>query len=282
MTAGARPFGMSVHDVHLTEEYFAACRAAGLYSVEVSCSPEKYETLDWAALAALAKRHGLVLNSVHLPFSGRISIAHPDPVLRAQAMERDRAVLRGAASAGIRIAVIHPSSEPISDEERETVLGYAQSNLHALAELAAELEMTAAVENLPRTCLGRNSAEMMRLLAADDRLRVCFDTNHLLSEPIADFVRALGAKIVTLHVSDYDFVDERHGMPGEGDVDWREFMALLDEIGYRGVFNYELALGAETRMTLREREVTPADCRANYDSLLRCGKPVTVGGTRKR
>ena len=71
----------------------------------------------------------------------------------------------------------------------------AKSKLKILAQKAEELGMILAVEDLPRTCLGRNSDEMLELLSADSRLRVCFDTNHLLGEPITDFIKKVNELI---------------------------------------------------------------------------------------
>ena len=51
---------------------------------------------------------------------------------------------------------------------------------------------------------------MLELISADERLVICFDTNHLLSEDPVEFIHKCGHKIVTLHVSDYDFIDEKH------------------------------------------------------------------------
>ena len=42
----------------------------------------------------------------------------------------------------------------------------------------------------------------VRLLGADERLRACFDTNHLLIEDFSTYLDRVKDKIVTLHVSD--------------------------------------------------------------------------------
>ena len=85
-----------------------------------------------------------------------------------------------------------------------------------------------------------------------------FDTNHSLREDNAHFIRALGNKIVTLHVSDYDFTDERHLLPLEGKNDWEGIFAALEEIGYAGRFLYELRAG-----------YTYAQIAGNYRRLLK-------------
>ena len=273
-----RPFGLSIHQADLNEAFFTACREAGVYSVEMSLSVPQYPSLDWATVSEMIRRNGLIINSVHLPFSRTMSISHPDKANRDASMALNESVMRAAAACGVKIAVVHPSTEPNEEKDRPRIMGYAKENLKILADIADELGMVIAVEDLPRTCLGRNAADMLELLSADGRLRVCFDTNHLLGEPIADCVRAIGDKIITLHVSDYDFIDERHLLPGELDIDWAEFMDLLDEIGYTGVFNYEVSGEAETRYIRREAALTPEDYRKNYDSLVKREKPVIPKG----
>lgn len=74
------------------------------------------------------------------------------------------------------------------------------------------------MENLPRTFLCNCAFDIKQLLEASDSLKICFDVNHLLQESHEEFVNMIRGDIVTLHISDYDFVNERHWMPGEGKI----------------------------------------------------------------
>lgn len=67
-------------------------------------------------------------------------------------------------------------------------MSQAKKSLAFLAEFAGKHGAVIAVEDLPRTCLGRNSSDIKELLSADKRLKVCFDTNHLLGEDNLDFM----------------------------------------------------------------------------------------------
>ena len=100
-----------------------------------------------------------------------------------------------------------------------------------------------AVEILPRTCLGNTVDELTALMSELDAavFGVCMDTNHLMNryQTLPDEIRRLGHKLLTLHLSDYDGVDEKHELPGRGVLDWKAFMAALRAIDYRGPFNYE-------------------------------------------
>ena len=155
---------------------------------------------------------------------------------------------------------------------------YAKESLVILSDICAEYGARILVENLPRTCLGKDAGEIKELLSADERLRCVFDTNHLLGgRKPEDFAREIGDKIVSLHVSDYDGIDEKHWLPGEGIVDWVALMDALDDIGYDGPFLYELGYTTPNTVS-RTRELTPEDFIRNHNEL-EARAELTVIGT---
>lgn len=203
---------------------------------------------------ALAKSFDVTISSVHLPF-GPFSMIDPaiaDASGRAYTYSLQSELIRAAAGSGVEFAVIHPSGEPYREEERSERMKWAIDMIGALTEVASSAGMVLALENLPRTCLCRTHDEMQAFLAAIPELRVCFDTNHNLSEPNADYIRAIGSHIVTLHVSDYDFVDERHWFPTDGKIDWKELLAVLEEVDYHGRFTYETMPKGKTYQDLAD------------------------------
>ncbi len=117
-------------------------------------------------------------------------------------------------------------------------------------------------EDLPRTCLGRDSDEISELLSVSDDLAVCLDTNHLLTESLPDFIHKVGGRIVTTHISDYDFKDEKHWLPGEGKIDWNGVVSALEDVGYNGVWLYEVGYKAPASMP-RSRDLTALDFAEN-------------------
>ncbi|MBQ0010654.1 MAG: hypothetical protein KBS76_06110, partial [Ruminococcus sp.] len=90
------------------------------------------------------------------------------------------------------------------------------------------------------------------------------------------FMEAIKEKLVTVHVSDYDFQKERHWLPREGKTDWESEMHKFDEIGYAGTFTYEL--GFVSRTIMREHPLTPAEIKQNFDELNARGA-LTMRGT---
>ena len=267
--------GLSLGVLSQNEEVFRQCKAAGITQAEISVGRlTGLTTLDFAAMRRLADRYGVELWSFHLPFSPfeTLDISSPHEGKRSSTVAIFSYLIRQAGAAGIKRFVIHPSGEPIKEEERPLYMAAAKKSLAELAPYAEAAGGVIAVENLPRTCLGRDSADILELLSADARLRVCFDTNHLLGEDPAAFIRAMGTRIVTTHISDYDFHDERHWLPGEGKLDWDAVLQALQEVGYAGPWLYEVSF--ERPATLEEaRPLTCEDFGRNAAEIFAGQKP---------
>jgi len=249
---------------------FAKLAEGGLQAVEMFCAAGEYPKWDWSVFKKNADDAGIMLWSIHLPFANTsFNIANLDADVRETTLREEIGIIKKAGSVGVKMCVIHPSSEPISPENRPDSIKYSKEGLIRLADAAEEYGMTVCVEDLPRTCLGNRSAELLEIVSCDDRLRICFDTNHMISangESNAEFIRAAGHKIATLHVSDYNFVDERHWLPGEGDNNWPEIISLLEEANYNGAFIYELGFGGSNTIR-RDIPLTCGDFRANFEEL---------------
>ena len=270
------PIGVSTCGDLPTEALFAAYREAGITHTEISCSVDVTPTLNFDAIGKLAEAYGVTVHSLHLPFSQAMDVSLNDPAARAGVVAFQSELMKRGAAAGIRMFVIHPSSEPIEDDERVHRMACAKESLAIMAELAESLGVVLAVEDLPRTCLGNCSDEMLELLAAHPALRSCLDTNHLLQENIATYIGRVGNRIVTTHVSDYDFVNERHWLPGEGGQD---FLAVLDALGkvdYKGLWMYEIGLKTPGTI-IRPRELTCADLVDNAHTLFARERPAPFG-----
>ncbi len=189
-----------------------------------------------------AKEEGVTIRSIHLPFSpfSEIDPASPDSAVRDRFIEVQRPIIEAAAKCGIEIAVIHPSGEPYPEDKRGEHIAWAIDSLKKLQKIIADNGMKLAIENLPRTCLGRNCADMKIFLDAIPDAYACFDSNHSLKDSNIDLIKTMGNSIIATHISDYDFIDERHLFPGEGKNGWQDIIAALEEVGYKGTWNYEI------------------------------------------
>ena len=246
----------------LDRDILTTLKNVGISAVELSFSRDVYlNTLQFPSRAAeygrIAEEVGITLWSIHLPFSRVWDISTLDEENNRITMETNMALIRAAKEAGIRVAVLHPSSEPITDEERPLRLKKSRENILKLASLCRECGLLLAVENLPRTCLCNRAEEMIALLEGTGA-GIVFDTNHALAEDNLTVLSSLidsGLPIHSLHISDYDFVDERHRLPGDGVTPWQDILALLERGGYTGPLMYEVSRKPKERDELTVEEL---------------------------
>lgn len=260
--------GLSCLSFDLTEDTFQKLAQNDIGALEINVPLAQHNSLELRQLAELSRRYHVELWSYHLPYMPfrEVDISSADPELRAKTVALFTRLIEKAADVGMDKFVVHPSGEPVADNERSDRLQYAMESLDTLAEAAAKHGAVIAVEDLPRTCLGNTAEEIGRLLSANDKLRVCFDSNHLLKGSNLDFIEAFADKIVTVHISDYDFTNEKHWLPGEGKVDWQSVYQALQQAGYRGVWLYEIPLQAPKTLA-RSRNLTFADFAQNAHAI---------------
>ena len=219
-------------------QMYADC---GVTSVEVALPFINYFAHDWKELGKFADGAGVELWSVHLPFGGENNMFNiADKKFSADTVKADEKLICRAAEAGMRIAVIHPNTGDIPEDEREEQFETSVESLNKLADIGRREGIVIAAEVLPGKNIGWCIPEMKRLTDNVPGLKICMDVNHIIEYPIDDFTDAFSDKIATVHISDNDMVRERHWMPGDGKLDWEHIIYLLKSINYAGPFMYEL------------------------------------------
>lgn len=238
--------GVSLHTLAkpFDDDMLAALTGSGIRTAEIfSAQLFKGVANGPARLAAALQKAGIKPMTIHADFGGQIDPSKPDTAAAAGASLRQ--ALADARFFGAPMVVIHASSEPITADDRPKRLA---TSLRTLAELSGEFrqaKVKMAVELLPRSCIGNGLVELERFVdrLGNDVCGVCLDVNHGMDQYrlLPQWVKALGKNLLTLHLSDYDGVDEKHWLPGQGVIDWPAFMAALRQIGYCGPFNFESA-----------------------------------------
>ena len=275
--------GLSTNGKVVNEELFINYEKAGIGAIELALAETEYLDFDYEKAKSWADAHGVELWSLHLPFrpTEKVNLASFEDSVRKGAIEYYTDIMNKAARVGIKIFVVHPNSfEPVEEGEvRAKRISLVKESLNELSENAAKVGAVIAVENLPRSCIARNFQELLELLDANDKLRVCYDTNHLMGQEATEFIKAVGSKIITLHVSDYDFMNERHWLPGEGQNDWQKIIKSLKAVGYNGVWMYEIRFACPNTI-LRDRDLSCDDFMKNARELFE-NRPITVFSKHK-
>lgn len=238
--------GTSVHDIkRLTEEKLEQLKSAGFTDIEVEVgrirSKEDLDTLksQIKMVRELVEKKNINIWSIHIPYGKDIDISLINDSQREQVMKEVTLLMAECENLKPEKLVIHPSYEPIPDEERAERLKACKASLRVLVQRAKEYNTQLTIECLPRTCLGNTGNEVQSIVNEVKGLGVCCDVNHLLQESPEEFIKTVGSNVVTLHISDYDGIDERHWLPGQGVINWNNVLESLVSIAYQGPFMFE-------------------------------------------
>lgn len=246
------PMGISLSlfgYIETTQEQLNEIKDAGVDYVEVVMNQimRYHPENEWYERAWTLKnridRAGLKVWSIHLPHTYDIDISFMDPVKREFSLTKDEEAIRIASIFNPKRIVLHASNDPVLDEERAARMQHAKNGIGRLSIAAKAIGAVLCVEDLPRTNLGRNSDEILELIGEYPDVMCCFDTNHLPEEDYLHFMKAVGKRIATVHFSDYDIVDEKHWIEGQGVIDWPALYKGLKETGYEGVAIHEVRSG---------------------------------------
>ena len=193
---------------------------------------------EYGPFMQILKENDMFFNGVHLPFGGYADISSRNEELRLETLNLAVKTFNALDKYKPNCYIFHGSNEPITDEERPKLL---DKLVDSLKFLRSKTTTMICIENLPRTCLLNTAKEVNEVISRVENINVCLDVNHFLKEKTQDAILEIGGVIKTLHISDHDYVDEKHWLPGQGSIDWQKVISSLDKIGYNGVFNYEVS-----------------------------------------
>ena len=197
-----------------------------------------------SAVKAMARQGGPRVYSLH---AGDLDLSALHHGVHARAIGEAVETIELAKELGAAQIVFHPSDDRIEPSIRPYRIAQSIDAFKALAPEARRCGVKIAIEALPRTCLCNTADELSRILEPlpTDVVGVCIDTNHLMSEYVIlpTNIRRFAGRLLEIHASDYDGIDEKHQMPGTGVVDWPSVMKTLREVGFAGSFNYEVGFG---------------------------------------
>ncbi len=217
-----------------------------------------------AEFGKFCRERGMSLPQGHLALSARLC----DPSTpTAEILKR---WLDLFAAIGIRAAVLHvdelTGSPHLSIEQR------LEQNAEKLCELCQYIrgrDIVICLENLHLLCNCADQLIWLMHRINSKNIGICLDTGHLnvTERDQVGFVRKTSPYLAALHIHDNPGDWDRHLLPGKGNIDFPALVSALREIGYDGIFNYEIP--GETRGTSDEQKAEIlAEARKIYDSLM--------------
>ena len=196
----------------------------------------------------IMESEGIFISQTHGPW--RYPPRDLEPGDRAERFASMSKAIRGTAYLGAKNFVIHPLM-PFGAYSSENPEKMWEINLEFMARLAhvgEENGITVCYENMPfyssPITTPHHVLEMAKQIGSK-YFKICLDTGHALICGVspADAVREIGKEyLACLHVHDNNGKNDLHDIPLTGVLDWKDFMASLNEIGYDGVFSLENGL----------------------------------------
>ena len=212
----------------------------GYDAIELAGEPAQF---DAAAVGRHAQEAGIAVSSICSIYTAERDLSHPDPTMRAKAVDYVKAVADFAAEVGAPTMIIAPNAvgrlAPLSRAEDER--RWAVEGMRAGGEYAASLGV-----NLTLECWNRYETYWLnRLEQAVDLWNetgltnggVMGDTFHMNIEEdsIAAAIRRTGSLLNHIHLA-----DSNRAAPGQGHTDFAEILEALRDIDYQGYVTFEL------------------------------------------
>ncbi len=231
---------LSSFDRYFNEKVFDAFTECNMRKVEVQLwgdEPEHEENNHALELLHKAVAEKVIVPvSAHLPFYGAGLRWDPsaleedvrkDVVARMSKLMLDNADLLGGN------ITLHASNEPPLETHARRII-QCRKSLEDFMPIAEKLGVSINLEFLPRTCVGNSEEELEALIDGfpEEYVGICIDVNHIMTryEDLPKMIKRLSPRLKTMHICDYDGVDEMHWFPWQGIIPWDKVMAAVREV----------------------------------------------------
>ena len=226
-----------------------AMEKSALCNIEISTSKRPEDELAHKVAAdvlRLQKSGAVRAASLHLPFGAEINFSSDNEEMRRTSVLDAISYINIFRELDIHNITIHCSGERDMNPDRNVHLQAMRRSCEEFLPLMQEMQCSLNLEFLPRICIGNTLEELMEMTRdfPVENIGICLDVNHGMNrgETIPAMIRACGERLKTLHLSDYDNVDECHWNIGEGMLDWVEIQKSV------AAMPQELLLIVETKV----------------------------------
>jgi L-ribulose-5-phosphate 3-epimerase len=225
---------------------FALAKAVGFDGIEMQTMPDRAEA---EAVARASEETGLAIHSVMNMDHWEYPLSSADPDVVRRSVEGMKTSLTNAALWKAGVVLLVPAVVNGTTSYADAWTRSQRVIRDQLLPVAAGFKVTIAVEEVWNKFL-LSPLEFVRYI--DDfksqYLKAYFDVgNVVLYGYPQDWIRALGSRIVRLHLKDFK-MDRSGGRfdwknIGEGDIDWQDVRRALTEIGFAGWATTEIEGG---------------------------------------
>jgi L-ribulose-5-phosphate 3-epimerase len=216
-------------------QLFPEAQRLGFDGVELGVGENYTQTLLWSEegrqqLSDWSQQNNVEISSLCLHSFWRFSFADPDPAVRAVGREILTSALRFCRELGVKVILV-PITGP-SDLPKEEGAQRWIEELQRCAPVAEEMGVSIGLENVGRP-YGRTAQDLLQLIEAvhSPRVGAYYDPGNAQAagNNPPEEIRQIGKHLVQMHVKDY-----QGALLGEGQVNLKECLVALSQIGYEG------------------------------------------------
>lgn len=230
------------------ENILCTLKELDFYSVDVDCC-YLYVPSDFAVYNEgydLIKSKSINLNAIHMPITNEwADLACQYEEDRKEIVKLFVKLIKELDKYNPSAYVFHPGGFGVDESNYQE---YTKRLIKSVNILTEETDKKICIENMAGKYFLDTSDKMLDFLSCCKNAYTCVDVNHFYHEKPEDAILKYGSRIGTIHISDYDFIKERHLLPKEGKIDWIKVIGALEKTGYNGVFSYEVL----SKFTLRQ------------------------------
>ena len=208
---------------------------------------DDYEEIVLRALDD-AKELGMKFEICHLPYGVKVGGSEAEVAPFNNHMHK---MIDAAALLGVGYAVLHPNTVTVPAIKFNKTKEYdsVMNHIAPFVEHANRVGVNIVVENMrpvpERYMVHRYCQDPDELCDIADKLGIgiCWDFGHAHITGLvqSDAIGYVGNRLKVLHINDNLSDDDVHLPPFVGSIDWRDAMSGLKNIGFSGLFNYEIA-----------------------------------------
>ncbi|HMF74709.1 MAG TPA: sugar phosphate isomerase/epimerase family protein [Bryobacteraceae bacterium] len=224
----------------LTTAGLERIRTAGFPAVEIFCARQHLDYHDKGQISEFGhwfRDSQLKMHSLHSPIYsddvwGRsgpnavLDITHKLKARRMEVVDEIKRAIEIAESVPFRYLIQHVGV--VGEEMDERRWDSAFSSLDEIRMFAVQRGVEVLLENIPNAF--SSAARLNDFLTMTHlKLGYCFDVGHAhIGNGVAAEFELMKTRIRSTHLHDNDGAADLHLFPGQGTVDWREAMRLLN------------------------------------------------------
>jgi sugar phosphate isomerase/epimerase len=246
----------ALYPAYPTELALDAIAGLGFRVVEIFLQADaEYAPAFGRELDRRRQQSGLTVHSLHL-YAPYFDLWSPYTRMREETRNRFRSLLDIACRLDAQALTWHGLRYGL--DEASMVDAFIAS-LGWACEQAASLGVTVCIENVS-WCYLRTPEHATTLLLTGLPVGFTLDTFQAAesgTDPVS-LIRAMGDRLVTVHMADYAASGPRHLPPGQGVLDWPAILGALTSVAYCGPLILEPAHISDTAECLRARAFVAA------------------------